>query len=158
MLAEPIAAWIDARSDSALTLTTIPFVDQDDYDRLLWSCDINCVRGEDSFVRAQLAARPFVWAVYRQADDVHLRKLAAFDDRYEADLPAAVRVARRRWSMAWNDTGPADHRDAVDAARAWLACEAPLRDHAERWAAAVLAEPPLVERLVAFAADLRHSP
>ena len=158
VLAEPIAAWSEGRARHALTVTTIPFVDQDDYDRLLWTCDVNCVRGEDSFVRAQLAARPFVWAVYRQAEDVHLQKLAAFDDLHEADMPSDMRVVDRRWSNAWNDTGHADRRGAVDAARAWLACAPRLRAHAERWSASLLAEPSLVDRLVAFAAGRMRSP
>src|SRR5258706_8980038 len=38
---------------SALSLVRIPFLRQTDYDRLLWACDVNFVRGEDSFVRAQ---------------------------------------------------------------------------------------------------------
>jgi uncharacterized repeat protein (TIGR03837 family) len=49
-----------------------------DYDELLWSCDLNFVRGEDSFVRAQWAGKPFVWHIYPQADDVHRVKLDAF--------------------------------------------------------------------------------
>ena len=44
-----------------LMLARVPFVAQDDYDRLLWACDLNFVRGEDSLVRAQWAARPLVW-------------------------------------------------------------------------------------------------
>ena len=44
----------------------VPFVAQDDYDRLLWACDLNFVRGEDSFVRAQWAARPLIWQRIRK--------------------------------------------------------------------------------------------
>jgi len=35
-----------------LTLHDIPHLGQHDFDRLLWSCDLNFVRGEDSAVRA----------------------------------------------------------------------------------------------------------
>ena len=76
-----------------LTLHAIPFVAQDDYDRLLWACDLNFVRGEDSFVRAQWAARPFVWQIYPQADGAHLAKLDAFLDRYCAGLAAGAAAA-----------------------------------------------------------------
>jgi hypothetical protein len=41
-----------------LTMQCIPFVRQEHYDELLWACDINFVRGEDSFVRAHWAAGP----------------------------------------------------------------------------------------------------
>src|SRR6202000_2634845 len=60
-----------------LTVQALPFVDHDTYDQILWACDWNFVRGEDSFVRAQLAARPFVWHIYPQGDDAHLPKLDA---------------------------------------------------------------------------------
>ncbi|MFP3590191.1 elongation factor P maturation arginine rhamnosyltransferase EarP, partial [Paraburkholderia sp. SIMBA_055] len=39
----------DVRTRGALTVQVLPFVSQDDFDRLLWSCDFNAVRGEDSF-------------------------------------------------------------------------------------------------------------
>lgn len=55
----------------ALTVQVLPFVRQDQYDLLLWSCDFNAVRGEDSFVRAQWAGRPMLWHIYRQDEDIH---------------------------------------------------------------------------------------
>lgn len=56
----------------------LPMLSQYDYDILLQNCDLNLVRGEDSFVRAQLAGRPFIWDIYQQTDGVHLQKHAAF--------------------------------------------------------------------------------
>jgi hypothetical protein len=53
-------------------------VSQLDYDLLLQYCDLNLVRGEDSFVRAQLAGRPLIWDIYWQTDGAHLQKHAAF--------------------------------------------------------------------------------
>lgn len=97
-----------------LTVLGVPFLSQDDYDRLLWSCDINAVRGEDSFVRAQWAGRPLLWQPYRQAEALHETKLEAFLARYTAGwpLPAAAAMAglhrdwsRGQWSgQAWLDT------------------------------------------------------
>jgi uncharacterized repeat protein (TIGR03837 family) len=72
-------------------LHVIPFIAQDDHDKLLWSCDINFVRGEDSSVRAQWAARPFVWHLYPQSEQAHLAKLRAFTDRYAVDWTPAPR-------------------------------------------------------------------
>jgi len=68
----------------------LPMLAQDDFDRLLWSCDFNWVRGEDSFVRAQWSGRPFLWHPYRQERNAHLPKLDAFLDHYLADAPAAL--------------------------------------------------------------------
>ena len=59
-------------------------VSQPDFDRLLWCADLNFVRGEDSFVRAAWAARPLVWQIYPQHDQVHLDKLEAWLARYPA--------------------------------------------------------------------------
>ena len=85
-----------------LALHAIPFLAQDDYDRLLWSCDVNFVRGEDSFVRAQWAARPFAWHIYPQTDDAHVRKLEAFLEHFTAGLDAPAAAAVRHFHGAWN--------------------------------------------------------
>ena len=69
-----------------LTVQPMPLPAPGDYDRLLWRCDLNFVRGEDSFVRAQWAARPFVWHIYPQQDAAHLAKLDAFLERYASSL------------------------------------------------------------------------
>ncbi len=80
----------------------VPFMPLDDYDHLLWRSDINFVRGEDSFVRAQWAAKPFVWQIYKQDEDAHLVKLLAFLDRYCAAMDDAQAEAVRDMFSAWN--------------------------------------------------------
>jgi uncharacterized repeat protein (TIGR03837 family) len=50
-----------------LEVRFVPFLSQRGYDELLWTCDLNFVRGEDSFVRAQWASHPFVWHAYPQS-------------------------------------------------------------------------------------------
>lgn len=79
-----------ARTQGALTLRVLPFVPQDDYDRLLWACDFNFVRGEDSFVRAQWAGKPFMWHIYPQDENLHHVKLRAFLQRYAVDPDGAI--------------------------------------------------------------------
>lgn len=81
----------------ALTVRVVPFLPQPDYDRLLWACDLNVVRGEDSFVRAQWAGRPFIWHIYPQDQQLHHKKLKAFLDIH-APGPAVVRAM-----LLWND-------------------------------------------------------
>lgn len=61
-----------------LTLLRIPFLAQEEYDQLLWMCDLNFVRGEDSFVRAIWARKPFLWHIYEQSENTHLKKLQAW--------------------------------------------------------------------------------
>ncbi len=132
-----------------LTLATIPFVAQDDYDALLWACDLNFVRGEDSFVRAQWAARPLVWHAYPQAEDAHRLKLDAFVARYAEALPSRDRDAYAAFSRAWNDVLPMD-------ARLWrdlMASRSVLDRHARAWSDALGTVPEFANSLVKFVSD-----
>jgi uncharacterized repeat protein (TIGR03837 family) len=112
-----------------LELRIIPFVPQPDYDRLLWSCEINFVRGEDSFVRAQWAARPMLWHVYAQEENAHHAKLSAFLDLWCAGLPGPPAAAMRALSFAWNGVGPL----TGELWERWLGFFPALREHAEKW-------------------------
>ena len=56
----------------------LPYTDQDGFDAMLWACDLNFFRGEDSLVRAIWAGKPFVWHIYPQDDNAHHAKLKAF--------------------------------------------------------------------------------
>ena len=89
-----------------LTLAVAPFVDQDAFDRRLWVADLNFVRGEDSFVRAQWAGQPYVWQLYPQDGDAHLVKMDAFLTRLEGSLPEGGRIGQRAFWYAWNTGRP----------------------------------------------------
>ena len=89
----------------SIQLISIPFVSQDEYDWVLSQCDFNIVRGEDSFVRAQLAGRPFIWHIYPQEDRAHEIKLAAFLDLYLEDASQELKhavIAAMTWAMPNN--------------------------------------------------------
>lgn len=86
----------------ALTLVILPFMPQNDYDKLLAACDINFVRGEDSVIRAHWAAKAFIWQIYRQAEQAHLTKLNAFMQRYCAAMPKDLADSVRNFWQAWN--------------------------------------------------------
>ena len=131
-----------------LELRVVPFVPQPDYDKLLWSCDINLVRGEDSFVRAQWAAKPMLWQIYWQDEQAHHVKLAAFLDLYCADLPQTAATAARRLFEAWNGYPGAER--ITDAWESWLAALPELRAHAIRWEKALSRHQDLCARLVQF--------
>ncbi len=85
-----------------LELRILPWLTQDDYDRLLWSSDFNIVRGEDSFVRAQLAGKPMLWQPYVQREAAHLAKLDAFLEHYTNGLPEALIQAIHTLHHAFN--------------------------------------------------------
>ena len=129
-----------------LVLQVIPFLAQDRYDELLWSCDLNFVRGEDSFVRAQWAGRPMVWQAYRQAEDAHHDKVAAFLDCYLKDAPAELDAVVRQAIASWN--GMAEAELDWPSLRAALPA---LGDHARNWAGQLGSIPSLASALAEFA-------
>lgn len=100
----------DLNVRQALTVQVLPFVRQDQYDHLLWCCDFNAVRGEDSFVRAQWAGRPMLWHIYQQDEDIHLDKLDAFLALYTKGLSLAAAEAMNGLWRAWSAGQPiGDH-------------------------------------------------
>ena len=129
-----------------LTLHVIPFVPQTEYDELLWSCDFNFVRGEDSFVRAQWSAKPMVWHIYPQDGDTHHVKLDAFLDRYCAGLSKAAADHLRLFFQAWNGNG-------TMTAALWKNCLAhlvELQRHAPEWQKELIKQQDLCSKLVQF--------
>ena len=89
----------------ALSLVHLPLLTQRDFDHLLWACDLNFVRGEDSMVRALWANRPLVWQVYAQSDNAHHAKLQAWLDMCEA--PSSLRSFHLRWNSVEDGLLPA---------------------------------------------------
>lgn len=111
-----------------LRLRVLPFVTQENYDLLLWACDVNFVRGEDSFVRAQWAGQPFIWQIYPQQDEVHYAKLDAFLNLYTAQLSVSAQFIVKDLFTAWNKES--------GAGQFWLAfnnAQAELNLHAKIW-------------------------
>lgn len=136
----------DTLRHGTLSATLLPHLSQIDFDHLLWCADINFVRGEDSFVRAQFAGAPFVWQAYPQADGAHAGKLDAFLRRALESAPSPLAAAVRALHHAWNGLAPMP--DKLPPKAAWMAL-------ATRWRAALLTQSDLVERLLAFA-HLHH--
>lgn len=134
----------------------VPFLPQDRYDELLWACDVNFVRGEDSFVRAQWASRPFAWHIYPQAEGAHWVKLSAFLRRYCERLdPASADAVKALWK-GWNAGGEVPDV-AADLAEAWMrfvAARERLGTHARAWSRELQMQPELVGELVRFAAQI----
>ena len=87
----------DVLIKNKLTLRVLPFLSQVKYDELLWRCDINFVRGEDSWVRAIWAGKPFIWQPYVQTEDAHITKLTAFLEVFYAENESACE-AHGYWS------------------------------------------------------------
>ena len=145
-LAEQYLKTIDVKPSKS-RINIRPFVPQTEFDSLLWANDICIVRGEDSFVRAQWAAKPFVWHIYPQDKGTHWQKLTAFLDRYCIGLETHAETAVRELWRAWN----AEDADAV--APAWnsfVAHMAALKLHARKWANELAKQTDLATNLVTF--------
>lgn len=141
------------RTCGALTVRVLPFVAQPDYDKLLWACDLNFVRGEDSFVRAQWAGKPFVWHIYPQDENLHHKKLRAFLRRYSADMDGLT-----AFSLYWNDALAESLGEPVDRSAPWLQIQADMPDIARRsdeWRRQMQANGDLASNMLKFAGSLR---
>ena len=132
-----------SRGQGALQLHALPYLSQPDYDHLLWACDLNCVRGEDSLVRALWAGKPLLWHIYPQDDDAHHAKLDAFAPTLQ--MPETLRA----WHRAWNSVST--HLPE------WP--DAPTRQSWQAWSlnarAALMAQTDLVSQLLRFVAQKR---
>lgn len=125
----------------------LTFLTQDDYDRLLWTCDLNFVRGEDSLVRSVWAGNPMIWDIYKQHQDAHMAKLWAFHAHFWRGLAAEHREILDFFSAMWNEEG---RQDEVIPADRLLACLPALKEHARRRSLEQAAQDDLATRLVTF--------
>lgn len=94
---QPIPPSLVETTEDQVSWHQIQFLSQPDYDRLLWTMDLNFVRGEDSFVRGIWAGRPLVWQPYPQSELTHLNKLDAW--LAKSNLPSKVQMLMRQWSQ-----------------------------------------------------------
>ncbi|MDR0457811.1 MAG: elongation factor P maturation arginine rhamnosyltransferase EarP [Burkholderiaceae bacterium] len=125
-----------------LTPAWLPYLPQTAYDELLWGCDLNFVRGEDSLVRALLAGQPLVWHIYPQHDGAHHAKLQAFLDWLDA--PPSLRDFHRAWNGIASTPLPALELDA------WRECASAAR-------ARLLAQLDLASQLTRFVTSKRQT-
>ncbi|MGL6112484.1 MAG: elongation factor P maturation arginine rhamnosyltransferase EarP [Rubrivivax sp.] len=140
-------AWLAAQGPTPrLRCIDLPWFTQPDFDRLLWACDLNFVRGEDSFVRAMWAGAPFVWQAYPQPGAAQADKLDAYLGRFldaaDPALCAAVQALWQAWNglQAWPGEWPSH--------QAWSA-------HCVRWRGTLLAQADLVSQLQGFVHERR---
>ena len=137
-----IAAHVSEDNQADFGRLSIDFLaplTQPDFDHLVWSCDLNFVRGEDSLVRAIWAGKAFVWQIYPQHDDAHRAKLHALLDAIQA--PASLRQAHALWNALARAQQP-DPAMQLDLA-AWTGAAEQARDR-------LLCQPDLCSRLQVF--------
>ncbi|MEQ1674421.1 MAG: elongation factor P maturation arginine rhamnosyltransferase EarP, partial [Candidatus Nitrotoga sp.] len=125
-----------------LRVKILPLMEQARYDELLWACDINFVRGEDSLVRALWAGKPCVWHIYPQHDFVHLQKLHALMNLYCTNLEAGAAASVQEFWDSWNapqgdnEAHNAQHQKNISAAwQNYLKHRLILQQHGYDWTA-----------------------
>jgi len=133
---------LQAGGTPLMSITWLPWLSQQDYDKLLWACDLNFVRGEDSVLRAVWTGKPFVWQIYPQDDAAHLPKLAAFLGQIKA--PPSLQTMHAAWNEAGQSLVPPGSADLAD----WQA-------HARAIRTPLLAQESLSTRLLRFAGKNR---
>ncbi len=159
-----LAAWLGEcdlsagmrRVRRALQVHVLPFTDQDAYDALLWACDLNFVRGEDSCVRAQWAAHPLVWQAYPQAEGAHRDKLDALLRLYLQDASAGLARAVKDLWHCWNGVPGAP--DVATAWAAWGAWQAEIAQRAQRWPDTLARAGRLADKLADFVENTLEFP
>jgi uncharacterized repeat protein (TIGR03837 family) len=133
-----------------LRTVALPWLDHEAFDQLLWACDLNLVRGEDSFVRAQWAGKPMLWQIYPQDDGAHAAKLEAWLDvhtaGFEPGLGTTVRQLHRQWNGLLPASAPKPAR--LPALSAWQA-------HSAQARSMLLQQADLCEQLIGFVDEKR---
>lgn len=143
-----IASRLDETDPAWRAAAPVP---QTQFDALLAQFDVLIVRGEDSFLRAQYAAKPFLWHIYPTPDNAHFVKLDAWLDRYceglSSDATNAFRQAQHDFNRGETDAAAyadfANHLPALNA-------------HAARWRNHLFAQTDLATRLLKFIDSLKQ--
>jgi uncharacterized repeat protein (TIGR03837 family) len=114
------------------------------------------VRGEDSFVRAQWAGKPFVWHIYPQDKNLHHVKLRAFLQRYAIDHSAGIE-SLVAVSLQWNGAERESSNGLNGWPVLWSALHADISRMTKRaadWQLQMLENGDLTSNLLKFSASL----
>lgn len=150
---DKIAAQMLQHYSGPIPVHPFSFMPQADYDRLLWTCDLNFVRGEDSVLRGLWAGKPFIWQIYPQDEGAHFIKLDAFLDHYSRNLAPDHTESLANFTGMWNlrgqETVESSDETATIAARFYESLPA-LTDHAQIRAVEQALQDDLATQLVRF--------
>ncbi len=146
LVPEGVCTQLAVSQPGHVHLCRIPFANQNAFDRLLWSSDLNFVRGEDTLVRALWAGKPMVWQIYPQDEHAHLSKLDDWLER--TGISAQFSQTIRSWNT---DTDDIFYKQlsAVLQPEPWRQWQIASRKISDHWAAM----PDLVSQLIKFCAQ-----
>lgn len=141
---------LSVRQSEHVHIHEMPFVDQAAFDRLLWSSDLNFVRGEDSLLRALWAGKPLVWQIYMQNENAHMIKLQAWLD--QSPYPEFVRKLMEYWNISDRAAFAAQLSTSLEPDN-W----ANWQSECVRWSTKLAGYPDLAHSLVGFCAQKHRS-
>ncbi|WP_443737888.1 elongation factor P maturation arginine rhamnosyltransferase EarP [Treponema sp.] len=97
-------AW--EQTGKKLNFVQLPFLTQEEWDKLLCTSDFNFVRGEESLARACLSGKPFFWHAYVQDENYQFVKVNAL---LEKMLPFVCdKNLKNELSSLWNEYNTPD--------------------------------------------------
>lgn len=146
----------------SVTVVDQPFVDQNSYTAWLAAGDFHVVRGEESWVQAVLAGRPFLWHAYLQPEGHQRVKVAAFLEVWrpwfepEGRRGAEVFEEVSRQYQAFNERLVNSEDEAPrERYRVFWENSALLRRVGEAWAAELRKNAKLSRRMLEFLEKVR---
>ncbi|WP_416190631.1 elongation factor P maturation arginine rhamnosyltransferase EarP [Neisseria sp. CCUG12390] len=143
----------DIFQTACVRLVKIPFVPQQDFDKLLQLSDGLIVRGEDSFVRAQFAAKPFFWHIYPQDEMVHLEKLYAFWQKTAPFYPIHIMTAHQALSDELNGAHELSAEQRLNAWQTLAAHRLQWRQSVADWQKFLFSQTSAMEKLAKFVSN-----
>ena len=86
----------------------LPYLNQSAWDKMMKSCSLLIVRGEESMSRACLSGIPFIWQAYPQTEEYQLVKVKALLERMRPHFSTQdFELVEKAWIMI-NGEGPFD--------------------------------------------------
>lgn len=78
---EAYTRFIKSHPELSDLLTELDFMNQEDWDKMMKTCSVLFIRGEESLSRACLSGIPFVWHAYPQSEEYQIVKVNALLQR-----------------------------------------------------------------------------
>ena len=83
----------------------LPYMNQNDWDKMMKSCSALVIRGEETMSRACLSGIPFMWQAYPQSEEYHLVKVKALLERMRPHFDEqAFEIVEKAWLEINNGT------------------------------------------------------
>ena len=87
-----------SRRDETSFIEELPYLNQNQWDKMMKECSALVIRGEESMSRACLSGIPFIWHAYPQSDEYQLVKVKALLERMRQHFEQAdFEIVEKAW-------------------------------------------------------------